>query len=75
MLDAGYTQWSLIDEADENTTYFGFVGHAQPDSNPKCSILRTQKTGTVTIRMWADGNMARTQNWNDRVSLTYKFLQ
>ncbi len=75
MLDAGYTQWSLIDEADNDTTYFGFPGRAQADSNPICAIMRTQKTGTVTTRMWVDGKMERAHNWNDRATLTFKFLQ
>jgi hypothetical protein len=75
MQDAGYTQWSLIDEVDNDTTYFGFLGHGQPDSNPKCAIMRVKKTGTETTRMWADGKMERTNNWNDRSTLTYKFLQ
>lgn len=73
--DAGFNDWALQDDASSKITYYGYPKFGQTTENPKCAIMRVQTTGHVTIRKWAGGTQKRDYNWNDRASLTYKFLQ
>ncbi len=62
---------TAIDEVDASTTYLGFAKLGVATSEAKWQVLRIQKTGTVTLIQYADGDTRFNNVWDDRASLTY----
>lgn len=61
----------LIDEADDNTVYFGFL---KPGTN-NCMIKRMLKAGTVTTVMYPDGINDFVYDWASRAGYNYLHLR
>ncbi len=65
------TRLTAIDEANSSVTYIGFAKLGSLASAGVWQIFRIQKTGTVTLIQYADGNTRYDNVWDDRASLTY----
>lgn len=62
---------TAIDEVDASTTYLGFAKIGTATSTAAWQILRIQKTGTVTLIQYADGDTRFNNIWDNRASLSY----
>jgi hypothetical protein len=62
----------LVDEADANTTYIGYIRNGDKE---RCLIIQIWKFGTVTYRMYAKGLATYDNNWALRAELVYEYLK
>jgi hypothetical protein len=63
--------FTAIDEVNKNLSYFGFAAIGSSQSAAVWKISRLQKTGTVTLLQYADGDELFDNIWNNRASLSY----
>ena len=62
---------TLIDEVDANTIYIGTAAVGTATGAALWQIQKILVSGTVTSVLWADGDDAFNQVWNDRTTLNY----
>lgn len=60
-----------IDEADSNTIYIGKAKIGALTSDAVWQIKKISTSATITSILWADGNDAFDNVWDNRVSLNY----
>ncbi len=65
------TKTMAIDEVDATVTYIGVAKVGTATSESKWQIKRLQKTGTVTLFEFADGDERFDNVWDDRITLSY----
>lgn len=61
----------LVDEANDNTVYLGYLKPGTVPGQGKCRIIRKQKTDTVTTTMFPNGIDDFEHEWNARTGLNY----
>lgn len=61
----------FIDEADENTTYYGYAPMGTDENAEGWMIVKKVKSGTVTKALYAQGKMDYVSAWSNRTSYNY----
>lgn len=67
----GNTWKKIIDQPNSTTTYIGMASPGTSTSAAAWQIKRISTSGTQTFIEYANGTLAFTNIWNNRVSLTY----
>lgn len=60
-----------IDEADSNTTYFGWAKIGTATSSALWRIRKMSKSGNVSTFQWCDGDRSFNNVWDNRAALSY----
>lgn len=67
----GPKRLTAIDEVNGNLTYIGFAKLGSGTDEAKWQIFRINKTGSVTLIQYADGDVRFNNIWDNRASLSY----
>lgn len=69
LIQQGYAP-SVVDEADENTTYIGYF----KNGNPIYAVIQlVKKTGNVTEFLYPFGQFLFNFDWDERANYPYNF--
>lgn len=66
-----YLPEPFVDEASEDTKYYGWAPMGTGENEPGWRIMRETKSGNITKREYAQGTMEFVSAWSERTNYDY----